>query len=319
MAKGRAAGKPPTTGTERPGDTRSAPAPEAGSAADPLAGLKEHPFFKDNKPVTVKRSDIKPAPYNPRQIDLNAKVKLKQGLREYGCVEALVWNKRSGNLVGGHQRLKIADEEVNYPADRPDYPVPVMVVDLDAADEKTLNVLLNNPGAQGWWDWQPLKEMIAGEKGFDAELAGFDPVLLRAQFEQFTAADDGLDLSHVFGAEAKDPAQADADAIRAMKATKEEFKAADGEFSKDGFYFQVQARATGEKEKFCAALGYSTHTKSIELRDLVVRLNKLIERGEKVDTGWVPPPDPGAGPKPPEPGTAPADPPAEETADAGTG
>lgn len=263
---------------------------EQGSAT--LDHLKSHPFFKDNVPQKVARSQIKPAPYNPRDIDLNAKVKLKQGLREFGCVEALVWNKRTGNLVGGHQRLKLADEEVNFPTETVDYGVPVMVVDLDDADEKMLNVLLNNPGAQGFFDWQPLKSVMASNKEFDAEKAGFDTVLLKSYFDQFTPADDGLDLSHIFGDEKADPAQADAEAIAKMKATKEDYKAAEGEYAKDGFYVQVIGRTVGEKEKFCEALGLSTYTKSVELRDLVIRLNDLIARGKPIDIGWTPPPDP---------------------------
>ncbi len=57
---------------------------------------------------------INPAPYNPRK-----KLKpgdpqheaLAAGLEEFGLVEALIWNKRSGNLVGGHQRFEMLRED----------------------------------------------------------------------------------------------------------------------------------------------------------------------------------------------------------------
>jgi ParB-like chromosome segregation protein Spo0J len=53
-------------------------------------------------------SKIKPAAYNPRK-DLKPGdpeyLKLAKSMKEFDLVEPLVWNKRSGNLVGGHQRL----------------------------------------------------------------------------------------------------------------------------------------------------------------------------------------------------------------------
>ena len=57
---------------------------------------------------------IKTAKYNPRK-DLQPGdpeyEKLKASLQEFGVVDPLVWNKRTGNLVGGHQRLKVLLED----------------------------------------------------------------------------------------------------------------------------------------------------------------------------------------------------------------
>ena len=53
---------------------------------------------------------INPAPYNPRR-DLkpdDAQYQhLVRSMEEFGCVEPLIWNPRTGNLVGGHQRFKV--------------------------------------------------------------------------------------------------------------------------------------------------------------------------------------------------------------------
>ena len=57
--------------------------------------------------------EISPAFYNPRK-DLKPGdpeyAKLLRSIDEFGCVEPLVWNKRTGNLVGGHQRRAIERE-----------------------------------------------------------------------------------------------------------------------------------------------------------------------------------------------------------------
>nr|WP_281242048.1 ParB N-terminal domain-containing protein [Marininema mesophilum] len=62
----------------------------------------------------MSKSKINPASYNPRK---NLKPgddeyeKLKRSINHFGYIEPLVWNSRTGNLVGGHQRLKIFLEQ----------------------------------------------------------------------------------------------------------------------------------------------------------------------------------------------------------------
>ena len=82
------------------------------------------------------RSQIQNAPYNPRRIGAKERGELKKKLRQVGLVETLVWNKRSGNLVSGHQRLSILDD---LEGGR-DYSLTMAVVDFDDITEKEINV-----------------------------------------------------------------------------------------------------------------------------------------------------------------------------------
>ena len=50
--------------------------------------------------------DLKPAPYNPREIEPEALAGLKVSLSEFGDISGLVWNSRTGHVVAGHQRLE---------------------------------------------------------------------------------------------------------------------------------------------------------------------------------------------------------------------
>lgn len=112
---------------------------------------------------TITRGDIKNAPYNPRIMDPEAQKRLKKNIQKHGLVSALTWNKRTGNLVGRHQRLKQLDAlEKNK-----DYELTVCVIDVDKAEEARLNVQLNNPSMQGDWDLDKLA-MMADE--FDLDL-----------------------------------------------------------------------------------------------------------------------------------------------------
>ena len=55
-------------------------------------------------------ADLIPADYNPRK-DLKPGDpeydKLKRSMEQFGYVEPVIWNKTTGRMVGGHQRLKV--------------------------------------------------------------------------------------------------------------------------------------------------------------------------------------------------------------------
>ena len=63
---------------------------------------------------TLKAAEIKAAEYNPRR-DLQPEdaeyEKLRRRIEEIGYIEPIIWNERSVNVVGGHQRLKVLLEK----------------------------------------------------------------------------------------------------------------------------------------------------------------------------------------------------------------
>lgn len=108
---------------------------------------------------TIKRSQINKAPYNPRMIGDDAAKRLRRKIAKVGLIVPLVWNKRSGNLVGGHQRLSQIDKLEKYPEKVSDYDITVSVCDLDDRTEKEMVVFLNNPSSQGEWDIDALADL----------------------------------------------------------------------------------------------------------------------------------------------------------------
>ncbi len=91
----------------------------------------------------IPRSRIETAAYNPRMMDPEARKRLRQSLAKFGLVEPLVWNRKTGRLVGGHQRLEELDKKEGYPGR--DYLVSVSVVEFGEKKERQANVWLNNP------------------------------------------------------------------------------------------------------------------------------------------------------------------------------
>lgn len=115
---------------------------------------------------------LQPAPYNPRRPPTaKAREKLRNGLLTFGLVEPLVWNERTGHVVGGHLRLSLL-QELGYTE------VPVSVVNLDDEHERALNVLLNNLETQGRYDPEKLKTVLES-LGELYELTGFEPSMMR--------------------------------------------------------------------------------------------------------------------------------------------
>jgi len=114
------------------------------------------------KIVQYKVKDVKPAKYNPRKISDSAFEGLKESLKKFGLVDPLIVNTRTGVLVGGHQRLKAA-EAVGMKT------VPVVEIDLSPAEEKALNITLNNQAISGEYSEgiAELLEEIQSEFGDD--------------------------------------------------------------------------------------------------------------------------------------------------------
>jgi DNA modification methylase len=126
------------------------------------------------------------AQYNPRK-DLKPGdpeyEKLRRSIEEFGFVEPLVWNERTGNLVGGHQRLKILLAQGVRD-------VQVSVVNLDDQRERALNIALNK--ISGDWDNEKLKDLLEelDTGDFDVELTGFTETEIEDLMTQFNV-DDG--------------------------------------------------------------------------------------------------------------------------------
>ncbi|MDA3973281.1 DNA methyltransferase [Enterococcus thailandicus] len=117
----------------------------------------------------MKLQDLKPADYNPR-IELVPEMeeyqKLKKSILEFGFVDPPIFNKQTGNLVGGHQRVSVAKDLGLFDE------IEVSVVDLPLEKEKSLNIALNK--ISGEWDEDKLVELLNSLDADDVLLSGFN-------------------------------------------------------------------------------------------------------------------------------------------------
>ena len=108
------------------------------------------------KIVDVPTKDLKPAEYNPRRMTSKQKEDLMRGVEKFGLVDPIIVNQHPGRdniVIGGHQRLKIA-QELKFAT------VPVVYVDLDEAQERELNLRLNKN--TGEWNLDLLADFDEG-------------------------------------------------------------------------------------------------------------------------------------------------------------
>lgn len=144
---------------------------------------------------TLPIASINRAAYNPR-VTLTPGMaeyeRIKASIETFGLVEPLVWNERTGNLVGGHQRLTVLEA-------MGETKVPVSVVDLDDEQERVLNIALNK--ITGIWDEGALTAMLAPMRADLVTLTGFDVTELKAMLpptppDDFTEYDETVTTAH---------------------------------------------------------------------------------------------------------------------------
>lgn len=130
-----------------------------------------------------KLSELNAATYNPRvtlEPGMEEFEKLKKSIEHFGDVEPIVWNERTGNVVGGHQRLQVLKFLGRETA-------TVSVVDLGEKEEKLLNLALNK--AKGEWDNAKLEKLLRGMDIADLDFTGFGP----DEIAVMLASNDGID------------------------------------------------------------------------------------------------------------------------------
>lgn len=145
--------------------------------------------------VRKKLDELIPADYNPRK-DLQEADKeyqdIKSGILEYGLVIPLIMNKRTGNLVNGHQRLKVL-KDLGWTE------VEVSIVDMDEKKEKALNLALSR--IDGDFDNKALTTVMA-----EIRAAGIDPMTLgftKSEVEKMFPAQ--MQAENLFGDDKDNP------------------------------------------------------------------------------------------------------------------
>lgn len=249
-----------------------------------MANMELSKYIKSES-VELNRSAIHLADYNPRKLSDESRKTLKRGIKKFGLVGGIVVNKRTGlTVVSGHQRLSVMDELQKFPEN--DYRIRVDVIDVDEKQEKELNILMNNPNAQGTWDFDALARIVpdidykdAGLTDADLNMIGVD-FLLQTEKESSIADELVNMMSPVVEQREAEKAERKAERDVAKAAQEEADRAAKVAHMKDvkqqvrenaqkqadnmDAYLMLSFDTFDAKAAFCERFGYDPYTKFVK-------------------------------------------------------
>lgn len=213
-----------------------------------MSELTKHQRFVSER---WERSAIHPHPKNPRQITPKAERRLRGKVKEVGMIQPVIVNRRTGYLVGGHQRLAILDKLEGYDKNpAKGYLLDVSVCELTDQQELEMLAFLNNNSAQGIFDIDLLADLNL-EMGVGFEAMGFDQLDVDFMF------DGDARFSHLFE---------DAPEVAVTKEKLEAVKAARSQGVENmqakndaEFYFVVVCKDDEERNECMQRLGVPKH------------------------------------------------------------
>lgn len=252
-------------------------------------------LFAFSEVCEMMRSEIHPAPYNPRKWDEESRKRLKRSMKAYGVIGGIIVNKQTGNtIVGGHYKVDILDEmnKYNPETQENDYKLRVEVVDVDLKTEKSMNIALNNVNLTGRWDFDALRELVpdidfrdAGLSEADLSMIGVDYLFKTEKENDLSSQLDGMmapvDEQKRKEREARqqaeiEQAQKEANAgqsaederqakIDHMKEVKQQVKdrAIEGAMDSDA-YIMLSFDNWENKQKFCELFGIDPYNKFVK-------------------------------------------------------
>jgi hypothetical protein len=190
----------------------------------------------------VHRRHLTNAPYNPRSISDAERDRLREIVETHGLVGPITWNERTGNIVGGHQRVSMCD--ALYQTD--DYEMTVAAIDVDLVREKEINLALNNLAAQGNTDLDKLEAMFKDTPEMRIEATGFS----------------GHELFQLFGSSpfeqrADDALSEVAQKIREARTRQEETRSKVKSREEVHFYLVIIFRDDKDRTEFTESVGWA--------------------------------------------------------------
>ena len=128
-------------------------------------------------------SDLKNAPYNPRIITEDEKLALSKSVSTFGDISGITWNKLSGNLITGHQRIaelkgkykeitfdEIDNEHFWIIGDGMKTSFKIRVVEWDDMKEKAANIAGNSHTMSGKFELDLMPTLLEEIREFDSQI-----------------------------------------------------------------------------------------------------------------------------------------------------
>ena len=68
--------------------------------------------YRESETITIKRSQINFAPYNPKNHTKKKIDEIKANIKRVGLLGGIIWNKTTSNLIDGHKRVIVTGKQI---------------------------------------------------------------------------------------------------------------------------------------------------------------------------------------------------------------
>ena len=148
----------------------------------------KEPNYQQSETVTIKRSMISFAPYNPKNHSREQIVEQRRNIKRVGILGGIVFNETTGNLVSGHKRTMALDDLNKYDGTpETDYDIKVERVQMDSKTEKEQNLYMDAKSTNTMQDLDLVALMLPDIDYKNAGLSDLDMCLLGVDIKKMTS------------------------------------------------------------------------------------------------------------------------------------
>ncbi|GAB1462279.1 ParB N-terminal domain-containing protein [Pedobacter sp.] len=214
-------------------------------------------LYRQSETVTIKRSEISFAPYNPKKHSQSQIDEIKRNFKRVGFLGGIIWNEQTGNLVDGHKRVQTLDAIHKYDgtADT-DYDIKIEKISLDRTAEIEQNIFQTRSRTD--LDDELMRSIVPDINFQNAGLDEYDLNMYGIDLEPFIPEDDFSVINEPIAKSAEQKKEA-------VKAVKQEIKEkAEEKVRNMESYITLSFSSYEAKEAFMLRFGYDKNSKFIK-------------------------------------------------------
>lgn len=245
----------------------------------PKKEKKPKELYNQSETITIKRSQINFAPFNPKKHTDEQIAQMRKNIKSIGFLGGIIWNEQTKNLVDGHKRTMSLDIIHKYDGTpETDYEIKVEKVSLDLKTEKEQNIFQTRSRTE--LDEELMRLLIPEIDYQNAGLDDYDLNLYAVDYSHFEVPNISDEIEEVYQPikqqkeiEREISAEAKKEAV---KQAKEEIKQKATEKAQNlDAYVTLSFDNWKHKEAFMLRMGFDPEMKMIKGETLSAMVERI--------------------------------------------
>lgn len=223
--------------------------------------------LNQSETITIKRSQINFAPYNPKRHTKELIRKQLKNFKDIGLLGGIVWNEATGNLVTGHKRMMALDIYYKYDGIN-DYDIKVEKCQLTEKQEKEQNIFMDAKSTNTRQSYDLLAVLIPD---IDYKFAGLE--IDEMNLIAIEIPEMNIISNNEVKKDFKELAKSVEEKKEIIKKEKARIKESIG-YEKGGTYLTLSFDNCDNKAQFCERFGFDSEIviiKGESFNDIIIR------------------------------------------------